>query len=111
MKSPANTAVSRTNGACRCPFHKKVGSTSTDRKFRLEGDVVVFQKKVPEITYPRLDPETYNDAKIMVPGYDVYYLEQEWREMWVDTGMPLLHNPDKAFVAFCKSWAKRKPMG
>jgi hypothetical protein len=58
-------------------LHKKVGSTSTDRKFRLEGDVVVFQKKVPEITYPRLDPETYNDAKIMVPGYDVYYLENE----------------------------------
>jgi plasmid replication initiation protein len=116
-------------------LHKKVGSTSTDRKFRmivrelvdndqlpeysvrLEGDMVVFQnrasvpEKVPEITYPRLDPETYNDAKIVAPGYDVYYLEQEWREMWVDTGMPLLHNPDKAFVAFCKSRAKRNPMG
>jgi hypothetical protein len=47
-----------------------------------------------------------------IPGEpDVYYLEQEWREMWVDTVMPLLHNPDKAFVAFCKSRAKRKPMG
>jgi len=28
----------------------------------------------------------------------------------VATGMPTLHSPDKAFVAFCKSRAKRKPM-
>jgi hypothetical protein len=40
--------------------------------------MVVFQnrasvpEKVPEITYPRLDPETYNDAKIVAPGYDVW---------------------------------------
>ena len=38
-------------------------------------------------------------------------LEQEWREMWVDTGMPFLHSPDKAFIAFCKSRAKRRPLG
>jgi len=115
-------------------LHKKVGSTGTERKFRLivrelvendhlpdysaslDGDMVVFRnraavvEKPPEIRFPRLDPETYHDARTVAPGYDVYYLEQEWRDMWVDTGMPFLHSPDKAFIAFCKSRAKRKPM-
>lgn len=115
-------------------LHKKVGSTSTQRKFRmilrelvendhlpdyrtqLDGDMVVFQNRAAtvgkpvDIRFPVLDPETYHDARIVAPGYDVYYLEQEWRDMWVDTGMPVLHSPDKAFVAFCKSRAKRKPM-
>jgi hypothetical protein len=53
---------------------------------------------------------TYNDAPIVAPGYDVYWLEQEWREMWVSTGMPVLHSPDKAFVAFCKMREKRKSL-
>jgi hypothetical protein len=58
----------------------------------------------------QLAADTCHDARIVAPGYDVYYLEQEWRSFWVDSGMPELHSPDKAFVAFCKSRAKRKPM-
>jgi hypothetical protein len=87
-----------------------------DYRTQLDGDMVVFQnraatvEKPVDIRFPVLDPETYHDARIVAPGYDVYYLEQEWRDMWVDTGMPVLHSPDKAFVAFCKSRAKRKPM-
>lgn len=87
-----------------------------DYSVRLDGDMVLFQNRdtVVEngagIAFPTLDPETYNDAKIVAPGYDVYYLEQEWREMWVDTGKPFLHSPEKAFIAFCKSRAKRRPM-
>jgi plasmid replication initiation protein len=87
-----------------------------DYSVRLEGDLVVFENRnaraveEPDILYPKLDPETYNDARIVAPGYDVYYLEQEWREMWVSTGRPFLHHPDKAFIAFCKLRARRKPM-
>jgi len=115
-------------------LHKKVGSTGSERKFRftlrelvehdhlpdykvsLDEDMVVFTNrevlanKEPEPDYPRLDPETYHDAKTVAPGYDVYALEQEWRMFWVDSGMPELFNPNKAFIAFCKSRAKRKPM-
>ena len=88
-----------------------------DYSVTLEGDMVIFEnrealkERPPEPVFPQLDPETYNDAKTVAPGYDVYYLEQEWREMWVDTGTPFLHSPDKAFIAFCKSRAKRRPMG
>jgi plasmid replication initiation protein len=86
-----------------------------DYSVRLERDRVIFRNrealatKEPEV-FPHLDPETYHDARIVAPGYDVYYLEQEWREMWVSTGRPRLHHPDKAFVAFCKLRAKRRPM-
>jgi hypothetical protein len=59
--------------------------------------------------YPVLDPEAYHDAKLVAPGYDVYYLESEWRDMWVASGMPELGFPGKAFVAFCKKRYQMKP--
>jgi len=58
---------------------------------------------------PPLDPETYINAKSVAPGYDVYYLEREWREWWVDSGKPPLTNPDKAFVGFCKRRHEKNP--
>jgi hypothetical protein len=57
----------------------------------------------PDTVFPLLDPETYHDARIVAPGYDVYYLEQQWREFWVESGKPELKNPDAAFIGFCKS--------
>ncbi len=59
--------------------------------------------------FPRLDAETYHDARIVAPGYDVYYLEGEWQRWWWESGKPALHDPDKAFIAFCKSRHERKP--
>ena len=114
-------------------LQKKTGASSHGRAFKamvrelvehdhlpdysvsLDGDSVVFANRsalteqVSESQFPQLNAETYNDARIVAPGYDVYYLEQEWRSFWVDSGMPPLYDPDKAFVAFCKSRAKRKP--
>lgn len=60
--------------------------------------------------FPVFDPEIYHDAKIVAPGYDVYYLEQEWREFWVDTGKPELRDAGSAFIAFCKRRHEKKPM-
>jgi plasmid replication initiation protein len=59
--------------------------------------------------YPRLDAETYHDARIVAPGYDVYYLEREWQSWWCESGRPVLHDPDKAFISFCKSRYERNP--
>jgi hypothetical protein len=56
-----------------------------------------------------LDPETYNDARIVAPGYDVYHLEQEWQNYWVESGKPELKNPDAAFIGFCKSRYSKNP--
>ena len=58
----------------------------------------------------RLRQETYDQAKIAAPGYDVYALEADWRE-WLDMqDMPMPHNPDAAFVGFCRKRHQRNPL-
>ncbi len=113
-------------------LHKKTGASSHRREFKsmvrelaehdhlpdysvsLEGDTVIFRNRMswqpkPEARYPVLDPEAYHDARLVAPGYDVYFLEQEWRDWWVESGMPELGFPGKAFVGFCKNRYARRP--
>ena len=49
-----------------------------------------------------LKPETFEKAKRAAPGYDVYFLEAEWRRWWHESGKPALDSPDGAFIGFCK---------
>jgi plasmid replication initiation protein len=116
---------------------KKCGSASADFEFRrllgticnedalhhhmpdyallIEGDNVRFLNRKTmkakaihdETEFPRLDPETYHDARTVAPGADVYVLEQEWRSFWVESGKPELKSPDAAFIGFCRSRHKR----
>lgn len=114
---------------------KKCGSRGTVKEFRRairelvggdylpdysvsfddEKDQVIFKSRFETPTparrprYPVLDPETFNDAKIVAPSYDVYYLEQDWRSWWVESGCPILTDPDKAFIGFCKRRYERNP--
>ena len=39
-------------------------------------------KSQAQVSFPFLDPETYNEVRAVAPGYDPYCLEQEWRD-WV----------------------------
>jgi hypothetical protein len=89
-----------------------------DYAVRIEGDSVRFtnrgtMKPLPsspaQPQFPLLDPETYHDARTVAPGYDVHYLEQQWRSFWCDSGMPELKNPDAAFIGFCRARYERKP--
>jgi hypothetical protein len=89
-----------------------------DYALTIDGEKVRFlnrstmPKPLPEAErtlFPVLDPETYHDARTVAPGYDVYFLEQEWRNFWVDSGKPELKNPDAAFIGFCKARYKRNP--
>jgi plasmid replication initiation protein len=85
-----------------------------DYRVALEDEMVIFRNRMSfqpkvEVGYPVLDPEAYHDAKLVAPGYDIYYLESEWRDMWVASGMPELGFPGKAFVAFCKKRYQIKP--
>jgi hypothetical protein len=119
---------------------KKCGSASEDAEFRrlvgvickedavhnhipdyalsFDGDIIRFMNRhtmkalpSPEVTlYPTLDPETYNDARIVAPGYDVYQLESEWRIYWVESGRPELKSPDAAFIGFCKRRHAQAPV-
>lgn len=117
---------------------KKCGSTSTEKEFRrlvgticiedskhnhipdyaliLEGESVRFTnrgtlKNAPVVeahSFPLLDQETYHDARTVAPGYDVYVLEREWQNFWVESGKPELKNADAAFIGFCKGRFKRR---
>ena len=86
-----------------------------DYRGALEDDMVIFrncissQPKPVVVRYPVLDPETYDFAKQVAPGYNVYFLEQEWRNWWVESGTPELGFPGKAFIGFCKKRYERKP--
>ncbi len=110
-------------------LQKKCGSNSTLREFRRlvstivdedtrsghmpdyavryedEPDQVVFssRRSVRAIgdSVPALEPDTYELARALVPGWDVRYLEQEWRS-WLPT---LPRSPDAAFLGFCRKWA------
>ena len=94
-----------------------------DYAVRLEADeMVVFRNRgsMPGQTpatvaastiVPPLNPETYHDARTVAPGWDVYFLEQQWRA-WVaknvDEGMEPPRNPDAAFIGFCKKWYEKR---
>jgi len=114
-------------------LHKKTGASSHAREFKsmirelvhndhlpdyrvaLEDEMVIFRNRMtwqpqkPQVRYPQLDPEAYHDSRLVAPGYDIHYLEQEWRDWWVESGMPELHSPGRAFVAFCKKRHQMKP--
>lgn len=104
---------------------KKTGSQSPEKRFRqmirhlaehdhlpdyhvtLEEDMVVFTNRgtmacvapaLLDVPIPPLDPETYHEARLAAPGWDVRTLEREWRE-WV-TEAP--RSPDAAFIGFCR---------
>lgn len=113
-------------------LHKKSGSLSTLREFRRavkhlaehdhlpdysvrydeERDQVVFTSRgsvkafspQPELNGFPLRPETYEEAKGVCPGWDIYHVEQEWRA-WIKKP-PI--NPDVAFVGFCAKWYKTR---
>jgi plasmid replication initiation protein len=115
---------------------KKSGSQSPEKKFRLmirnlakfdhlpdyhvnfdeEADMVIFTNRgtmdsssrdAVVIWEGRLDPDVYHDARMAAPGWDVYVLEQEWRQWLGDQEIEPKH-PARHFVKFCKSWYERR---
>jgi hypothetical protein len=59
---------------------------------------------------PTLPEEAYEEGRAAAPGYDIYWLEAEWRQFWVSSGKPKVDNPVAAFVGFCRSRHKRAPI-
>ncbi len=55
-----------------------------------------------------LRAETYETAKLRFPGYDIYFVEGEWRA-WAG-GKPPARDPDKAYLAFFRTFAENNPI-
>lgn len=111
-------------------LHKKIGTTAPLRKLRVplvgltatnhlpdynvslsDDDIITFtnrRRSIPagrQSRLPLLMTETYEKAKRAAPEWDVYFLEREWRE-WSAGKVPP-HNPDAAFIAFCRNKFRR----
>ncbi len=56
-------------------------------------------------TGPVLKEATISAARALMPGWDIYALEAEWREMWARSGRPRLRSADAAFLG----WLKKRP--
>ena len=84
-----------------------------DYDIRLEGDYLVFElRRVSALakplvgeasSRPSLKSDTYEKAKRVAPGMDVYALEADWINFWHSSGRQKLKSPDAAFVNYCKS--------
>jgi hypothetical protein len=55
-----------------------------------------------------LRSETYETVKLRFPGYDIYFVEGQWRA-WA-AGKPAARDPDKAYLAFFKTYAQNNPI-
>ena len=84
-----------------------------DYKISIEGEDVIFinrgtmlaKKKVP--FSGALPIEAYEAGRKAAPGWDIYQIEQEWRN-WVADGKMDVKNPARHFEKFCASWFKKR---
>ena len=78
------------------------------RKARIEG-------RVEDVTFGGggdkrpLRTETYEEARRLFPGYDIYHVEQEWRA-WMAEKEDAPQNPDRAYLGFFAGFAERHPL-
>lgn len=72
--------------------------------FRSRGSVPCPAEAVFE---GHLDPGAYEDARAAAPGWDVRYLEQEWRR-WCAAEEIEPKVPERHFVKFCQSWFEKR---
>ncbi len=85
-----------------------------DYDFRLNGEMLEvtpkpsfssLNKPTGQLSFiGQLAPETYDEARLVAPNWDVRYLENEWRQ-WTKTPPK---NADRAFIGFCKKWYEKR---
>jgi hypothetical protein len=49
---------------------------------------------------PPLSVAALEQARVLIPGADVYALEADWRAVWAASGRPPLRSVDKAFLGW-----------
>lgn len=79
--------------------------------FEDEADMVVFTNRgtmspaqLVAGSIPPLQSDTYEEARHAAPGWDVRFLEREWRDWCVEPP----RNSDRAFIGFCRKWFEKR---
>jgi len=54
-----------------------------------------------------LNSEAHNEARRHAPGWDPYYLEQEWRS-WLGENSIVPKHPENHFASFCQTWFEKR---
>lgn len=94
------------------PDYQMVYNEDSDMVVFLNRDNKWVSASLPadEKTLPCLPSEAYEQGRERAPGYDIYRLEEEWREWWAASGKPHLADYVAAFVGFCAARHKRAPI-
>ena len=89
---------------------RELESSKVGRKVRTQGtaETVKPRPAMMDQKGPPLRTDTYETARLRHPGYDIYHVEGVWRD-WAK-GKGELQNPDRAFLAFFRTWAERNPL-
>lgn len=80
-----------------------------DYTMEMDGDEVTFRprpempKIQAEVEIGSLKSDTFEKARDVAPGYDVRFLETEWRTWSKETPK----NPDAAFIGFCRRYFEK----
>ncbi len=78
--------------------------------YRMEeepGDLIRFSLRDGVVESPPVAPPVVSEAardkaRALMPGWDVYALEAEWRGVWDRTGRTRLRSPDAAFLGWLR---------
>lgn len=86
-------------------------ATNTLPDYRLDeedGDILRISRRAALFEDHSLAPvlkfETLEKARLLVPGYDIYAVESEWRAFWQRSGRAPLKSPDAAFLGWVKKY-------
>lgn len=86
-----------------------------DYTYGFDEHILIVRPKKPSnqtalpLSFPTLQlaPDTYAQARLTAPGWDVHYLEQEWR-VWCGKEEIEPKRPEAHFIKFCRSWYERR---
>ncbi|MEL6959808.1 MAG: replication initiation protein [Pseudomonadota bacterium] len=100
----------RKDGGGQAEAERALQYSKVGRKARAAGTV---EELKPRPTWldakgAALRTETYETARLRHPGYDIYHVEGEWRA-W-SQGKDDPRDPDRAFLAFFRSFAEKNPL-
>ena len=84
--------------------------SKTGRKARIDGQVqpVAARPAWLDTKGVALRTETYETARMRHAGYDIYFVEGEWRK-WA-AGKDAPRDPDRAFLAFFRTFAENNAL-